>query len=319
MSSTIWDEIPSVWITSFWGWSPETWGTVGFTDRTRRDTVIRNTTDPFIMVIYVTKGAKDTELRGKVVGFYIVSHTKGSRNEFTAPEHHPNDAGKWVFSLKATQAFSFLPEYRPDIDDFDPTMHGRARSVAAHSEKLINPLIQKLMQIPYVEVPVYGGSSLVLGDFIVPSPGQNMVSSGPINRSGYTVAGEPLDTPKELYALRLSGDASTFLGKPAEGRSIYKIGLSMSPKMRLETFRKAMPKGAFVWDIHRSTRLDRYDPYPSFEAAEAGERAMKEQLGRAATNWLGGEFYAATSAEIETAWTEGRKAALSYAKKSVGS
>lgn len=314
MTGTVWDDIPSVWITSFWGWSPDTWGTVGFTSAGRRDTVRRETSDPFIMVVYVTKRApnRDPDFRGKVTGIYLVSHVEGHRDEFTAPEHHLRNPDQWIHSFKAVKAFSFLPEFRLDIDDFDPTLSTRARAVAQYAEEVKPALIEKLRALPFVEVPVYGGPETVAADITFPSSGRIGVRAGPVNRSGYSVPGEPLDTPKELYALRLTGDPSIWLGTAAEGRHIFKIGLSVSPKTRRDAFRKMLPEGVFTWDLFRSTRRDGFPPYPSFNAAEAGEWAMKQHLGREGQS-LGGEFYAATMETFEAAWSSGRAAALAAA------
>jgi hypothetical protein len=316
MSNSIWDDIPSVWLTSFWGWSPETWGKVGFTAPGRRDTVVRETSDPFIMVVYVTKQAPndDPDIRGKVAGFYIVSHIQGHRDEFTAPKHHQLTPHKWIYSLKALRAFSFLPEYRLDIDEFDPTIVHRAQSVARDSEELDKARIDKLRSLPFVEVPVFGGAASVDGDIIVPHDGRTKVKAGPVNRSGYFVPGEPLDTPKELYALRLHGNMSHYLGEDAEGREIFKIGLSMSPQTRHSAFQRAMPGGAFVWELCRTTQRDGHARYPSFEVAEAGEDKMKDILGEQGKH-LGGEFYAATKNVFDAAWKAGRQAALSSSKK----
>lgn len=315
-------KVSSVWITSFWGWSPESWGTVGFTAPGRRDTIVRETTDPFVVVVYVTKTAPGAgeDVRGKITGFYLVSHVEGHRNEFTSPEHYHASPQQWVHSLKAVRAFSFLPEYRPAIDDFDASMAPRARSIAASGLRLDQWQIDKLRQLPFVEVPVYGGSFTGTGDVVFPDAGKASASNktgvraGPVNRSGYSVPGEPLDTPKELYALSLSGDATAWLGKPAQGRRIYKIGLSVSPKLRLETFRKMMPEGAFVWNMHRSTSADGHQPYPAFEAAVAGEGKMKDLLGKGGS-WLGGEFYAATPQVLDEAWKAGRDVARSYRRQ----
>lgn len=310
-AADIWD-IPSVWITSFWDWTPETWGTVGFTAPGRCDTILRETPDPFIVVIYVTKNARrtHTDVSGKIAGFYVVSHIRGHRNDFTGPEQHSKSPEKWVYSLKAIRAFSFLPEYRPYIDAFDSTMNKRARHVAANAERLSPNQIETLRRIPYVEVPVYCGPSEVPLEITFPGAEKSGVKAGPANRGGYSVPGEPLDTPKELYMLKLSGDPSIYLGEPAKGRHIVKIGLSVSPCTRLETFRKAMPKGAFAWDLLRSTRLDEHEPYTSFEPAVAGEYAMKDYFKARKATWLGGEFYAATDQQIAEAWQTGRQAAL---------
>lgn len=313
MTENIWDEKYSAWITSFWGWSPGSWGTIGFTRPGRRNTIVRKTTDPFIMVIYVTKSApsSDPDIRGKICGFYLVSHIEGHRDDFTSADRHSLNPEKWAYSLKAIRAFSFLPEYRLDIDKFDPTLGPRARSVAASGEEIDEAHHTVLRHLPYVEVEVFGGGDVMVGDIQVPDKDGHMVKAGPVNRGGYVVPGEPPDTEKELYALALDGDVTTFLGEPDRGRSIFKIGLSMSPKTRLEAFRKSLPRGTYSWRLHRSTRVDGHPPYPTFEAAEAGERSMKDYLGHHG-RWLDGEFYAASLDTFEIAWRTAREKALAY-------
>jgi hypothetical protein len=317
MSADVWSRGQTVHMTSFWGWHPATWGTVGYTSAGRLKTVLRTTTDPFIMVVYVTKSAPgaDPDVRGKLTGFYLVSHIEGHRDAFTASLHHQRNPDKWRYSLKARQAFNFLPEYRLDIDDFDPGLAPRARSVAASGEELSPSKIERIRRIPYVAVPVYGGPTIVDPTIHVLPEARAIVRAGPVNRTGYTVGGEPADTEKELYVLVLDGDTSAYLGEPAAGRRICKIGMSMSPKTRLETFRSAMPKGAFTWGLYRSTRSDKERPYSGFEAALAGEEAMKEALGKRCS-WLGGEFYAATNEQIAEAWEAGRSAACAFDARS---
>lgn len=315
MSEDVWAEGRSVWLTSLWGWSPESWGAVGFSDAGRRDTVRDQSSDPFIMVNYITEGSHGAavEERGKVLGFYFVTHLKGDRNDFTAQRHHDELPGKWRYSLKAIRAFEFLPEYRIHRDELDPTIINRALAVARFAEPLDAERIDRLRNIPFREVPVFGSHLAIEGDIVVPWRGSQMVRAGPVNRMGYSVPGEPLDTVKELYAFVLDGDMLSYLKTPVADRKIYKIGLSISPATRLEVFRKSMPEGKFRWERHRSTRSDGHEPYPSFEAAEAGERAMKNTLGRIG-EWLGGEFYAATAADFEKAWSAGRAAALAFAE-----
>jgi len=55
--SDFWQEDTSVLLTSFWGWDPETWGTVGFTGdqgMARRNNLLAQLSDPFITIGYVT-------------------------------------------------------------------------------------------------------------------------------------------------------------------------------------------------------------------------------------------------------------------------
>ena len=209
---------------------------------------------------------------------------------------------------------TFLPEYRLHVEELDPTIGPRARAVAAFGEPLDEGRVQKLLAIPFVEVPVFGATGVVDGDIQIPGRGGHKVKAGPANRSGYSVPGEPPDTEKELYALILKGDTSAFLGEPAADRHIFKIGLSLSPKTRLDVFNRSLPKGAYSWLLHRSTRLDGDDPYPTFEAAEAGENAMKDCLG-ADGQWLGAEFYAASNSAFERAWASSRKVALDFVSR----
>lgn len=114
--------------------------------------------------------------------------------------------------------------------------------------------------------------------------------------------------PRELYILRLDGDIDAYLGRSASGCAIVKVGLSASPDLRRQTFQKAMPRGAFNWQIERTTRAIGLSPYASHAAAVKGEDAMKRHLA-AHSEWLGGEFYLATEETIEAAWQAGCDAA----------
>ena len=118
----IWTDQTSVLFTSFWGWTPETWGTVGFSGekgKSRRTNLLKKLSDPFICVCYVTgsKNFIDPDLKGKIAGFYLVSHDAGNRKEFTHPIHHNLEPEKWQHSLRAIRAFSYFPEYRLSVAD----------------------------------------------------------------------------------------------------------------------------------------------------------------------------------------------------------
>lgn len=311
---------PSVMITSFWGYDPESWGCVGFTKEGRRNTIIAQTTDPFIMVVYVTEKASSTTLDymlGRVVGFYEITHVTGMKEDFL-PDWQFNRSApeKWRYSLKASRAWMILPEYMPHIREFDPTMHeeGRERSVSANAEMLRPELITQLKRLPRKEMPVYGGARPIDSAITVPSNNmKNYVRGGAARLKGYDV-GEPKHTEKELYILQLCGDETAFLGEDVQGKKIIKVGLSISPQTRREAFQKALPKGAYSWDVIRTTLKDGDDHYPNFATAEAGEMAMKKHLGLAEGAWLGGEFYLADDEEISRAWRIGRDAALDKLK-----
>lgn len=313
----IWERGYSVLLTSFWGWTPETWGTIGWTgDRglTRRGNLLAELTDPFLCVIYVTSNKSDIDpaLKGKVAGFYLVSHEAGDRDQFTHPIHHNREAGKWRHSLRALQAFSYLPEHRLGITDLDPNLPSRARSVSAMGEAVTDSeQIRLLRETPWVEVEVYQSASPLSPSGAPEDALRGQVQAGPASNAGYVVANGSEWTPRELYVLRLEGDADSYLGRSATGRSIVKIGLSASPDLRRQSLQKAMPRGAFRWTVQRTTASSGLSPYPTHSVAVRGEDAMKSYLA-AHAEWLGGEFYLATDDDIETAWRCGCKAAAKY-------
>jgi hypothetical protein len=310
-----WTGQTSVFFTSFWGWTPETWGTVGWTDergRTRRTNLLKELTDPFITVVYVTSNRSDIDpaLKGMIAGFCLVSHETGSRNEFTHPIHHDQSPEKWQHSLRAVRAFSYLPEYRHRALDVFPTLTKLARHVSAMGQIISDPAVIDLLRTtPWTEVPVYASGvdaeAVRQGD----ATSSGMVQPGPNNPGGYHVPWTGDGMPRELYVLRLQGNTDAYLGRPADGQSIYKIGLSISPDMRRQTLQKSMPRGSFKWIVERTTRRDGHPPYSGYSAAVAGENAMKVHLARNGHH-LTGEFYLCSDLVIEEAWNIGRDGAL---------
>ena len=257
-----WTDETSVLLTSYWGWTPETWGAVGWSldrGRTRRDNLLKELSDPFITVVYVTKNKSDVDhaLKGMVAGFYLMSHEIGDRDEFTHPVHFDRNPEKWRHSLRATRAFSYLPEYRPRAKEIFPDIQSRVLAVAAWGEVIENrATIDRLKSTPWVEVPVFSSQTNTDVSIDVDFNSKGMVPPGPDNAGGYTVPKRTMDLPRDLYVLRLSGDTDAYLGKSAEGRTIFKIGLSASPDLRRQSFQKSMPRGAFQWIVERTTQND---------------------------------------------------------------
>lgn len=306
--SDIWTDETSVLFTSLWGWGPATWGTIGWSGQrglTRRANLMAQLSDPFITVCYVTSNKSDIDpnLKGKIAGFYLVSHETGDRDEFTHPIHHGRDLSKWRHSIRALRAFSYLPEYRPRAMDIFPELSRKARHVASMGEVLTDPdLIKQLRDIPCEEVDVYQPVAEQAAADNEPSRG--MVRAGPASSGGYQVNSGSQNLPRDLYILRLNGDIGAYLGRPNETRAIIKIGLSSSPDMRRQAFQKAMPLGAYRWVVDRTLRSCGLALCPSHGVAVQGEYAMKRHLA-AHAEWLGGEFYLAHEDDIEAAWQRG--------------
>lgn len=322
-TSDVWTDFRSVLFTSLYGWTPDTWGCIGWSNnegRSHRDKLLKELSDPFICVCYVTgKGnGRETEMEGMIGGFYLVSHVIGDRDEFTHPIHHTERPESWRHSLQAIRAFSYVPEYRCRARVLFPKLlgNGSARSVARWGKEIDGAEIEKLRDIPWVEVPVFSSGTNRQRPNELDDASAGMVQAGPASGSGYVVSGGTRELPRELYVLRLSGDIEAYLGRSPEGASIYKIGLSFSPELRRMSLQKSMPEGAFKWKVVRTTQKDGDCRYSSFSAALAGENAMKQHLA-SNSEWLGGEFYLASREVVADAWKLGRQAASDFDRTGV--
>lgn len=316
-ATDFWADGTSVIFTSFWGWSPETWAAVGWSNeegRAYRDGLRSKLTDPFITVVYVTRDPqrRDLSLVGKIVGFYLVSHEKGDRDEFTHPAHHGRFPEKWRHSLRALRAFSYISDPLPDASEFEPALTtGAARAIARWGKELRDKArIECLRETPWCEVPIYRADlpAEVYEDAV---SGNGMVQAGPAACQPYIVSPTAAALGRRLYVFRLEGDTDAYLGESAAGRRIYKIGLSASPDARRRSLQKAMPMGAFTWEVERTSRGGGAF---SFSAAVAAEYAMKVYLAKVGKH-LGGEFYLASEADIDKAWRLGVAAAQAFGQE----
>lgn len=308
-AAEVWDG-RSVLFKSFWGWAPEMWGALGWSGEGRRDTICKTLSDPFILVCNVTLSAPIAEKdeQGRIVGFYLISHQKGDRDDFTHPTYHNLEPSKWRLALRAVRAFTYVPEYRLETREFDATLLQRAQAVGTHGVVITDAKqLALLRETPWVEVPVYQprGGSMAAG----PSPAPTgWVRAGPENQGGYLVPPVTQGLARHLYILRLDGPIDDFLGKPAEGRLIIKIGLAASPESRRLQFQAALPRCVFTWKVHRTTLKSEPRCEWTFGAAVAGEYAMKLHLASHAEH-LEGEFYLASEERINEAWRLGVAAA----------
>ena len=275
---------PNVWLTTFYGWSPSKWGCVGFTAEHQAKKFRKETTEGVLFVIYGAKNKRTPkELQGKVIGIYQLSHEYGLSDNYISPIaiHENTLAGeedKWKYAYKCIRAWEIVSDQRPYVEGFAPETYalGGHQHLGSQGRRLTRNEAIRLLEYDWEEVTVYGGNE-VTESFPAPlSPSR----AGPIGKKVSTSSKEP-DGPREIYILRLNGDMTKFLNiskKDLDNRWVIKAGLSKSPRSRLETHNKALPKCAFEWEIVKTTRTDD-DPYiPDGEAAIIVEREFQEQL-----------------------------------------
>nr|WP_321462940.1 hypothetical protein [uncultured Cohaesibacter sp.] len=303
-----------VWLTSFYGFTPELWGFLGFSNPGNRKSFIKEAADGALVVIYGHKSKSPKDMQGYILGVLQVSRRINHAQAFMDPiewkikETNADSKGKWNEAVKATRAWRVVPESYVSVDEFADETYSRekAQSMGSLPARLTQKEALKLLDLVLVETPVFGETPIDAASPVLARTLFSPSKAGPISQEGYFC--KEAEGPKQNYILKLEGDTSAFLGRPSEGSIIIKVGLSCSPYTRQRAFNASLPAGAFSWALMRSNELDGRPAYPSSKAALAGEAAMKDYLARNGMS-LGGEFFLASQDAIADAWKYGIGAA----------
>lgn len=299
---------PQVFLKSFHGFDPETWGFLGYTEASSREKFVRESKPGALLVVCGTSKAPNPKERLRVLGMQQQSHIYGTKWEFLAPERHqderndPARAGGWINGLKALRAWRIPEERRPFVRDIFPETHkggDNGTAIGAYGLRLTSSEALRILDLPLYEVSVFGGEKI---DALIPGPAEQVLTPsrpGPVSQFGYMV--REAEGPKHLYILRLHGEADKFLGYGTSGHSIVKVGFSVSPQTRCHAHNRALPACAFEWRVENSTDADGRSPFPSSRHALAGEGEMKKLLAREGKS-LGGEFFLAETKSVDRAW-----------------
>lgn len=309
---------PQVFLKSFHGFTPETWGFLGYSEKFKRDKFLKMSVAGALVVICGTSKAPNKEDRLRVLGVQQQSHILGTKWDFLAPDRHeeersdPSRGDRWYYALKATRAWRVPQEQRPYVRDIFPTTHkggDNGTAIGSYGMRLEPEEAIALLDLTLVEVPVFGGAQI---DVLMPGPATELLKPsrpGPVSQSGYTV--KESEGEKHLYILRMRGETKALLGYDPDDAAVFKVGFSVSPDTRCKAHNRALPACAFEWEIDRSTFKQGRAPFPSSKHALAGEQAMKDFLEVSGKS-LGGEFFLANDASINRAWTLGVQAAENW-------
>lgn len=311
-------EQSDVWITYMYGFEPETWGFLGFTEGYDLQWFLERSRPGALVAVYVPDSPNGTkELRGKIAGFLEVGSRQGRGEDFmpgdayAEKQRDPNQHDKWDYALQVTRAWQVEPGQEPEAEAFAPLTlgpssgKGSKRQLIGRRGEPVHPLeLQKFKELLVVEVPVYLGrrsldtGSAPLSQKLEPS------KAVPRTASPYTVDED--DGPKHLYILNLEGNLAHFLDTEeddVEGMMVIKVGYSKSPQLRCRAFNQAMPVCAFHWEIWKVEPGD--PPYPNWQIAQVGEDAMKTSLIEHEAKSLGREFFLCSSGAAYKAWRAG--------------
>ncbi|MES0810107.1 hypothetical protein ABLO27_11545 [Roseibium sp. SCPC15] len=307
-----------VWLTSFWGFDPASWGCIGFADEARRTRYLNNSNPGTLVAIYVTKGKGPKDLRGKVVGVLEISHETGHARDFISgdrwaeKERDSDSRGKWLYAVKATRAWRVVPEDCVPVDGLFPRSYGSSNPefIGASGVPVSADEAVQLYELDVYEVPVYGQTEPI--DPTIQTLESALRPSHAVRPPSRPYWVGETDGPKHLYILRLTGEISAYLGRSnieVEDKHIIKVGFSKSPQARRDQIQNAYPRGTFNWEVFKPSPQPNIAPYANAEIAIAGEDAMKKRLVEDGAEVLGGEFFLADHSLVYRTWAAGNNAA----------
>ena len=157
-------EPPNVWLTAFYGFTPERWGFLGFSSTGQRDHFVRETQPGALVVIYGHKARASDAQRGQVIGIQQVSHRVNYAKAFMDPvewaakEADAESRGKWDLAVKAIRAWRVAPESYVPIDTFADESYSidRAQHIGAQGVRLTTREAARLLDLTLVETSVFG-------------------------------------------------------------------------------------------------------------------------------------------------------------------
>ncbi len=310
---------PNVWLTSFYGFRPEEWGFLGFSDPKMLTSFLNRSEPGVLVVVYGGPKAKQVE-RGRIIGIQQCSHRTGIARQFMSPaawaqkEKDSDSGGKWDHAVKATRAWRVTPETQMDVARFalDTYSPGRGQAIGSWGMQLSSSEALNILKLDLQECSVYGENRISES---VPGTAKQVLApskAGPVSQKPFLT--QESEGPKHLYILFLKGDADAFLGEAAEGKLIVKAGFSKSPRNRRDDHNRALPQCAFRWEILYCGVSAGYEAYPTSDHAKAGERAMQEVLCTPGGRSLGREFFLADRELLVAAWEKGNLAARDHNK-----
>ena len=303
----------NVWLTSFYGFTPDTWGLVPFTRPGDRDSFVRRTEPGALVVVYGT-GPLPSDKKGMILGVLQVSHEVGPSSDFIGPrewaskQSDPDDRGKWNHGVRAINAWALAPEDRISVGGFATESYwpARARHIGSRGVALTKAEALQLLDLDFYPVSVFDGPQI---ETLIPETGRKLFRpSRAVPQSQAPFMSREAEGPKHLYVLKLGGSGcpAQFIGvTDLEGDVICKVGYSLSPATRRDAHNKHLPRDcAYHWEVMYSTRADGRDAFDCSQRARAGEDEMKLLLDAEGTS-LGGEFFRARPSQIEAAYREG--------------
>lgn len=288
-------KVPKIWLRSFYGFSPEEDGYIGWTEEGSRDRMLDRISAGDLFMIYGA-GTSETEKsqRLRVLGFLQVDAMairdidKASKDGMKRKLQN-GWKDKWTFGIPVRRAWraeeAILLEriapvtYRPEA----------GQAIAVWSPSLLPDEAERALRIKVKEVSVFGEPTLSGMDLVNQQLGQFFRPSRAFLGSFGERASQYEDGPTMLYVARFEGDAAALLGKPKtfyDKKVLLKVGVTNNVAVREKQLNAGFPPASVgKWSMQLQSQ-----PYPDRKAAEAAEQVFKDE-GMNSFESLGGEFF----------------------------
>jgi hypothetical protein len=292
------DSSSSVWLTGFWGFSPEEEGILGFTDPRDRDRLFDLIEERQLVCIY---GAASPETDSKIVhhllGVLEVERTPiDSWDKMSDAAKTRNIAlgrqEKWRHAMPVRRAWR--TNHTLDVKQVFPKSYDpkNGRYIAKFGTWLVPQEARWLLEkVPFTQTNVFGETPIAplnddiaktgsISSFLKPSRGV-FGSFG-----GRTF--EVQDKPHKLYLALFPASPELLAGRPVpKGVGLVKIGISGNIKNRLKALNLSFPQTATIgWKITRTAQ------FPDRSSAAEAEALFKFQAVKEfGASSLGKEFF----------------------------
>lgn len=285
----------SIRLRSFYGFSPEEDGYLGWTEEAPRDRMLELIEDGDLFLIYGAASAETSKNdRHRVLGFLQVERRliRDVDKSSAAGMKRKRENGfedKWSFAIPVVRAWRVEETILLETIAPDTYRSEAGQAIAVWSPELTPSEIDLTMKIKVTEVNVFGEppvaemaiKKIVLADAFRPS------KAFPGSFGERTSLYE--DGPTHLYLARFEGDGFAMMGlpKPQFDKSVLiKIGVSNDVKRRREELNCGFPPAAKGrWKVELKSEL-----YDGKAAAEAAEQTFKDAAEKRMES-LGGEFF----------------------------
>lgn len=292
------DSSSSVWLTGFWGFSPEEEGILGFTDPQDRDRLFDLIEERQLVCIY---GAASPETDSKIVhhllGVLEVERTPiDSWDKMSDVAKTRNIAlgrqEKWRYAMPVRRAWR--TNHTLDVKQVFPKSYDpkNGRYIAKFGTWLVPQEARWLLEkVPFTQINVFGETPIAPLNDDIAKPGSISSFLKP-SRGVFGSFGdrsfEVLDKPHKLYLALFPASPELLAGRPVpRGTGLVKIGISGNIKNRLKALNLSFPQTATIgWKITRTAQ------FPDRSSAADAEALFKYQaVEEFGASSLGKEFF----------------------------